>query len=436
MWIPIECPNCKEKDFVFDTALGKKGQCNACGHIFLIRQAVGTASDGSLELKPIECPSCGEKDFVPDAAVGRKGRCNACGYIFFIRQIIGTADSVSQKLTPDEETDGTEPQTRSSPDAPQSTNAEIASTVGQSNEAVPIYNVNRGTAVPSVDPEDKSSVGCRCVVCNLNLVGLRSNQNCPKCGTPIVRSAIGGNLDFCDPNWLQTLSNGTIWAMIGLSIMLLSAIVFVLNDIVAPIFPIVNHDSVRASVFAVIGAIWLCAIFLCTQDEPFIEEKYEKHTWYIWAKAAAIVRLLGSFGYLTWSIVGDGNDIFGQTIVALCLSADLLLFYGLFLRYRELAERMNDEGLVSKCSWTIPCFVIAYLASLAFHASNLVTMYVGMGDADWEISLVNGISCLGFVTGFAVYGLALWSGIMLAVYYVGIRHARDFAMDRYESRRR
>ena len=159
------------------------------------------------------------------------------------------------------------------------------------------------------------------------------------------------------------------------------------------------------------------------------------NTRYVWARAIAIVRVLGSFGYLTWSIVADRSGFVGQLIVTLCLCTDMLLFYALFLRYREFAKRMNDEGLASKCSKTMQMFVIIYLGMLVYHILNLVTMYVGMGDADWEISLTNGISCFGFAIGLAAYGLALWSGMMLALYYVRIRHARALAMDRYESHR-
>jgi hypothetical protein len=68
-----------------------------------------------------------------------------------------------------------------------------------------------------------------CLVCGYNLRGLTTDGNCPECGTPVERSLRGALLKYSAPEYVARLHTGLVWAEIGVTISLVSSVLFFLS---------------------------------------------------------------------------------------------------------------------------------------------------------------------------------------------------------------
>ncbi|HYE61611.1 MAG TPA: hypothetical protein VD997_06420 [Phycisphaerales bacterium] len=129
-----------------------------------------------------------------------------------------------------------------------------------------------------------------CLSCGYTLRGLSASSMCPECGTPASQSLMGGYLRFAGRDYLERLSGGLLWVVLGLAVRLLGAI-----------FLFVVSVAGQANDNLAIGAMIVTALIAISMS-----------TWGWWQVTSehTLVSRLRLRGWARWSaVVGNGLEL-------------------------------------------------------------------------------------------------------------------------------
>jgi uncharacterized membrane protein len=246
-----------------------------------------------------------------------------------------------------------------------------------------------------------------CRKCGYNLRGLSTAGRCPECGTPVGYSFHGDLLQFCDPNWVETLYKGAQAFVIGV-------VVIVLGTIVVGLMGAATGSAAAAALLVglVVLVGWGLTVlgwWRMTEPDPsgLGEDQYGTSRKII--RVALIVGIVQQILNMLGKVVGPESGLM-IGIQLLALVAGIVGVVGFFaqLTYlKKLALRIPDPVLSNRANFLTYALPISYgLIILAggFMALTVRNAQAGSGAAGGALA---GFGCFMAIVGIAVIVFAI-----------------------------
>ncbi len=212
-----------------------------------------------------------------------------------------------------------------------------------------------------------------CKRCGYNLRGLREENLCPECGTPVGRSTTADLLRFADPNWMGRVAAGVnllVWALLlGILLGCLSGIsgLFI--------------GSVLPQLFVTLGMLFVNLLgvwWITTPDPSGIGEEQRRNPRKI-VRFATIIAGIGGI----WNIVGTylvpGAFLWAASLIVM-VATQLVGLINEWFKYRlyeGLAIRVPDPTLAGRARflrWASAIILAVMLLGIIFSKSLAFAM--------------------------------------------------------------
>lgn len=183
-----------------------------------------------------------------------------------------------------------------------------------------------------------------CKRCGYNLRGLREENLCPECGTPVGRSTTADLLRFADPNWVGRVAAGAnllVWALLlGILLGCLSGVGGMVTGSVLPQLFV----SAGLLLVSLLGVWWLT-----TPDPSGIGEEQRRNPRKIVRIASVIAGIGGIWNVVgTYLVPGALLWIVPLIVTAVTQLVGLVAEWYKYRVYEALANRVPDPTLAGR----------------------------------------------------------------------------------------
>lgn len=251
-----------------------------------------------------------------------------------------------------------------------------------------------------------------CIQCNYILRGLRTDSQCPECGTLITRTLRGDYLIHSSPNFVRRIHIGVrllASALLASGMLIISAILAAFTDFDRSS----SAPAIWQSLIILICAVNFAGWWLLTSPDPDRLSRdrlrFSTRCIVIASSASQLIAISLTMLVSTGVISDPDSDdswltILGSivTIVAM-VSWPVRIIFGLY-HLRGLCRRFPDAPRAKLCR-ALALQVVCGIAISLF----LGVIFGAIGNGDLAGAVASGTACL-----WVVFGL-IWNGIYLAL---------------------
>lgn len=260
-------------------------------------------------------------------------------------------------------------------------------------------------------PTDKEiDTDLPCLRCGYALRGLRCDNSCPECGTPVFPSLHGDFLFHADASWLRSVHIGIrmiTGSLIGTAILILVGLVIASSEASGTHLPSDVGVWLSTGCLLIIGVNFLGWWRITMRDEHRFAKS--RRRWFV--RVASSITMLDSVAlfatsWLGWRVAYPNFGVRPEWMLVWFTGLSIMVVWpfrvaaGLFY-LGNLCARLPDAGLADRCRGLAVAIISAWGAS-AFMVLILATM-PGSDEAFF--------SCFMLILGV---GALIWNGVYLA----------------------
>ena len=316
----------------------------------------------------------------------------------------------------------------------------------------PIHRVMAPDAVPNVavDAAGVITQDVACKACGYNVRGRMLRDLCPECGCPVIRSACGGMLRFCEPAWVLKLADGMKWALIGVAAMVVAVIALMVLGAILGAAGAGNMSwffAGGAAMQFVAACLLVFGFWLVTSPDPASSTSEKPNSARRVARAGLLAMLIAT---PLQAAMNDPAAFMNQTgkltavqqimmlLLMISMVAQVVGYAGLFKHVASLAARIPHASLLAHTRINMWGYCITQslgLLMVPFTFMIMPSMLRGAAApggptfSPWFL-VFGGVGC---IVGLGGLTFGIWSLILMIRFRIEFKRAASQALHTWAS---